>query len=249
MNHSLLLKIFHVLNHALLLLGVWILFSTGNYQYLWITLIIFAFAKIVGVNVGLHRYYSHRSFKTSKFFQYFIAFWSVIATVGSPFVYPSIHRYHHRHSDKDEDPHTPIKGKVKAFIGIWNVENIPWRTIIKDLVIIPHLRFVHEKYFLILITYIGMLLIIDPLLIIFAYALPACLCFWGSSSVNVLGHTWGYRNFDTGDNSRNNIVSSILSLGEGWHNNHHYSPYKWNTRIKWWEFDPPALIIKLIRYD
>ena len=249
MNHNLLLKVFHICNHLMLLLGGWLLYVGTNYSYLWISLVIFFFAKIIGVNVGLHRLYSHRSFKTYKPIEYFIAFWSVIATVGSPFVYPGIHRQHHRYSDVAGDPHSPKDNKIKTFIGIWNINEIQWFTIIKDLLRQPHLRFIHKHYFTLLIAYMVVLFFIDPNLVIFAYAIPACLCFWGSSSVNVLAHTWGYRSFNTKDNSTNNVLSSIMSLGEGWHNNHHYMPSNWNTQVKWWEIDPPACVIRLIKHD
>lgn len=249
MNHSFLLRVFHIANHLMLLLGVYILYTTAAYNYLWCTLAVFVCAKIIGVNVGLHRLYSHKSFKTSKFFEYVIAFWSVIATVGSPFVYPGIHRQHHKFSDKAGDPHSPASGKVKSFVGVWNIKDIQWLTIIKDLLRQPYLRFIHTYYFQLLIAYMLLLLAVDPNLVLFAYAVPACLCFWGSSSVNVFAHTWGYRTFDTNDHSTNNVISSVMSLGEGWHNNHHYAPSNWNTRIKWWELDPPAIVIRLIKHD
>ena len=249
MNHNLLLKIFHIANHLMLIIGLCVLYNTTAYEYLWYTLTVFIFAKLVGVNVGLHRLYSHRSFKTSKLAEYFIAVCSVIATIGSPFIYAGIHRHHHRHSDNDDDPHSPKHGKFKSFFGLWNTKNIQWISSIKDLLRQPYLRFIHNYYFGLLIVYILFLLILDPNLVLFAYAIPACLCYWGSSSVNVFAHTWGYRTFQTSDNSTNNVVSSVMSLGEGWHNNHHHMPSNWNTRIKWWEIDPPALIIKLIKHD
>jgi stearoyl-CoA desaturase (delta-9 desaturase) len=247
MNHNVLLKTFHIANHLVLLVGIYILYNSAEYHYLWYTAIVFALAKIIGVNIGLHRFYSHRSFKTSKFFEYIIAFCSVIATVGSPFIYPGIHRQHHKHSDTDKDPHSPKNNKIKSFVGIWNTKDIQWISIIKDLLRQPFLRFIHSYYFILIVFYILILLLIDAKLAIFAYAIPACLCFWGSSSVNVFAHTWGYQTFTTNDNSTNNIFSSILSLGEGWHNNHHYKPANWNTQVKWWEFDPPAIIIRLIK--
>jgi fatty-acid desaturase len=248
-NHNFLLKVFHIVNHLMLLIGLWLLVNDQEFYYLWFTIVVFAFSKIVGVNVGLHRFYSHRSFKTYKPVEYFMAFCSVIATVGSPFVYPGVHRQHHRYSDKQGDPHRPEDGKIKSFIGIWKTQDIQWISIIKDLLKQPYLRFVHNYYFIILGVYMLVLLAVDPKLVLFAYAIPACLCFWGSSSVNVFAHTWGYRNFETNDNSTNNFLSSVLSLGEGWHNNHHHMPSNWNTQTKWWEIDPPAMIIRLIKND
>jgi stearoyl-CoA desaturase (delta-9 desaturase) len=70
------------------------------------------------------------------------------------------------------------------------------------------------------------------------------VCFHGAQAIGVLPHIWGYRNHNVNDKSRNNWLASVLALGEGWHNNHHANPGRWWQGEKWWEFDPPAFMIK-----
>ena len=92
-----------------------------------------------------------------------------------------------------------------------------------------------------------LLTFIDPISIIYAYSIPTVLIYHSASIVNVLGHMHGYRNFETQDKSTNSWLASILTLGDGWHNNHHSNPRAWSLHHNWWEFDVAAIVIKVIR--
>ena len=108
----------------------------------------------------------------------------------------------------------------------------------------PQLKFVHNNYFLISFFIILILAVIDIRLAGFIYALPAVGCFHGAQAIGVLPHLWGYRTYEVNDLSHNNWLASILSLGEGWHNNHHANPGRWWQGEEWWEIDPPGFMIK-----
>jgi fatty-acid desaturase len=105
----------------------------------------------------------------------------------------------------------------------------------------------HKYYFEIIVAYCLLLALIDPWLIIFAYCLPACLCLHSSSAIIVIAHRHGYRSHEISDQSRNSWIANIITMGEGWHNNHHAKPYKWSNWERWWEWDIPAVIIRIIK--
>jgi fatty-acid desaturase len=247
LNTSIKFKILHSTTHLLSLFGaIWVL-MTGNYQWLIPSLIMFLYAGIFGINISLHRYYSHRSFKTGKLRDLFLLFSSFFPMVGSPAMWSSLHVYHHIHSDTDKDPHSPNRSnKFKIWFALWPPVNIPlsiFRRFVKD----KKMMFLHKHYFLLIACYALLLLAIDWRLLVFVFAIPAVGCFHGASAIAVIPHLtlWGsYRTHNTNDSSRNSIIAWIFSLGEGWHNNHHNSPRNYRSGEKWWEIDHSAFIIK-----
>jgi stearoyl-CoA desaturase (delta-9 desaturase) len=85
-------------------------------------------------------------------------------------------------------------------------------------------------------------------MVIYVFAIPACLCLHSTSAIIVIAHKHGYRSYpDVKDQSRNSWIANLITLGEGWHNTHHAKPYAWNNQERWWEFDIPAYIIRLIK--
>lgn len=237
-------RILHISNHIIAVIAIYM--AIQNQQYFWFILGLLAFlwTGIVGVNVALHRYFSHRSFKTTQFKERLLLWSSVFTSLGSPAMWCSVHRLHHATSDTDKDPHNPkIQGNIKTWLGIWKPITIPKRFIVPFLKS-DELKFVHNNYFLINFTILLFLCSIDVQLAGFLYALPAIGCFHGAQAIGVLPHLWGYRRYNTNDESKNNWLASILALGEGWHNNHHANPGRWWQGEKWWEIDPPAFMIK-----
>lgn len=236
-------RILHVVNHIVAFMACIIAVNESQYFWFLIGLTAFLWTGIVGVNVSLHRYYSHRSFKTTKFKELILLLSSITTSLGSPAMWCSVHRMHHTHSDTDKDPHNPINGSLKTWLGFWPKKSISKRFIVPFLST-PILRFVHSNYFLINFSILFGLCLIDIKLAGFVYALPAIGCFHGAQSIGVLPHKWGYRTYQTNDLSKNNWLASVLALGEGWHNNHHANPGRWWQGEKWWEFDPPAFMIR-----
>jgi stearoyl-CoA desaturase (delta-9 desaturase) len=250
MSHNQLVRSLQVLNHILLLSGLIIVFYTGQYYYLLISLLTYWFIGVFGINIGMHRLISHRSFKTHPLIEKALALISVLTTVGSPLAWTAIHRQHHRKTETDEDPHSPIYlGNFKAWFGFWGYKKIDLK-LVRDIRTDSYHRFLHKKYFWIILTYCLILFLINPLLVIFAYSIPACFCLHSTSAIIVIAHRHGYKTYDLKkDQSRNSWIASLITLGEGWHNNHHAKPYNWKSGEKWWEFDLPAFFIRLIKVD
>jgi fatty-acid desaturase len=237
-------KILHIINHLVALFGIYLAISGQDYFWFLIGMLCFLWTGIVGVNVALHRYYSHVAFKTTAFKEKILLWSSVFTSLGSPAMWCSVHRMHHSHSDTDQDPHNPRKyGIFKTWFTLWPHKAIPKRffaPFIKD----RSMKFVHDYYFTINFTLLIVLALIDVRLAAFAYCLPAIGCFHGAAAIGVIPHYWGYRRYSVSDMSHNNYLAAILSLGEGWHNNHHANPGRWWQGETWWEIDPPAFMIK-----
>ena len=95
------------MNHLVVILGLYYIVSNGDSQWLWLALACFLWTGIVGVNVSLHRYYSHKSFKTTSWKERILLWSSIPTSLGSPAMWCSVHRMHHSYSDTDRDPHNP----------------------------------------------------------------------------------------------------------------------------------------------
>lgn len=229
------------------MVGGWFVYSTSNYHYLVVSLLVYWFIGVLGINIGMHRLASHRSFRTHLWIEKLLLLISVITTVGSPLAWVALHRQHHKCAEQEGDPHSPYRlGKFRAWFGLWDKVILDPR-LIKDIRKDKFQKFLHKYYLLVLVIYAIALLLIDPWLIVFAYAIPACLCLHSTSAIIVIAHSHGYKTFECNDESRNSWIASIITLGEGWHNNHHANPRDWNNQYKWWEFDVTAWIIRLIK--
>lgn len=246
-DFNLRIRTLQLVNHVLMIYGIiavalgwitpWYLLA-GFLTYLWFG--------TIGVCVGLHRYFSHRSFKTSKFWHVFLALSGTLTTVGSVIGWVGLHRYHHLNTDTDEDPHDPRRiGILRAWFYFWKPSKFTKkyiRTELQD----PVLVFMHRHYFKIIFAYIALLAVINPWLVIWCYCLPACGAYHGISAVTVIGHMHGYKSQDVNDQSRNSWIACLLSCGEGWHNNHHARAGSHRQGFEWWELDPPAWVIENI---
>jgi fatty-acid desaturase len=224
--------------------------STEMWGWLGASWIAYLITGIMGINVGMHRWLSHGAFKTYRPVEWFMMFCGVVTTTGSPIAWSVVHRLHHKFSDGENDPHSPVRlGWWKAWFGVWNISGFKYASsvtygISKD----PMLRFFHDNYNKVLLLWV---LILFGLFgwegVAFLYCIPAVLSLHSANGIIVIPHFHGYRLFDTPDSSRNSWIANIVTMGEGWHNTHHAHPTRWNTRINWWEWDLPAQIIKLIR--
>ncbi len=232
--------------HVLGLLGAAYFVYTGMYMYLAVAVLWGMFLVLVLHEVAMHRYFSHNSFKTNKFWHVFLCLTVPLLNAGSPISYAIHHRAHHAHSDTDLDVHAPG-------LGFWNVAMVRWNyqgvnlkcfTNLKD----PWIIAAHRWYFLIIAAFCGIMLMIDPLLL-FAYGISCIYTRICAVSTNYFCHIalpyFNYRNFDTKDRSYNNLLNGWL-VG-GWHNNHHANPSSCTQKVHWWEWDTPALVIRMIK--
>ena len=225
----------------------------GPSNYLWVSLAVYFWFASIGNSVGQHRYFAHKTFKTSKFWERVLILSATLASVSSVFGYIVTHREHHKHTDDALDPHSPHHMSTwrswtldLTDTGRWDLRNA------KDWIKNKDVMNAHKYFFAFILLYIALLSILDPMLIIYAYLVPASLCVWATGAFNTWGHghglrSLGYRTWDTQDKSVNHHLVNLITFGEGWHNNHHRNPGAWHQGEKWWEWDLNAWIIRLIK--
>jgi fatty-acid desaturase len=218
---------------------------------LWLFIISFLFLKIIsnlGNEIGLHRLWTHKSFKTSKIKEYLLHICSVPLLAGSSIVYAGVHRQHHAFSDTDQDPHD-TSSLLKLFFYIRKNKDYSINPkIVSDLIKDPLHKWLHKNYFRInLLLLIGCLIIIGPIYTGYFLSFIVIYNFLIIGLTNYLGHKpdWGVRNFDTNDKSSNNHFLQILTLNHhGLHHNHHKNPGSYSNAILSHEKDPIAWIIE-----
>jgi len=213
--------------HAVAWLGtaLYLMFFNFTWTNFWQLLIGWIIIEGLGVAVGLHRYVSHKSVELRPGIKPILLWISCLSLQGSPLGWAAVHRgSHHRYSDTEKDAHTPTKGWWYAWHGWlhdWDKYFNPKYAI--DLVRDPMLVWIAKNYnYIILVTYIIAGLISWELLL-FGFIVPAALSLYMESNINIFCHapTYGYRNFDTKDQSRNVSLLAWITWGQGWHNNHH----------------------------
>lgn len=214
----------------------------------------------VGIALCFHRLLTHRSFKTPKWFRYFLTILGTMAWQGGPIRWVGIHRIHHKESDTDNDPHTPKHGFAWAHV-FWLFYRDKEgqdaygaaKDLVKDrgLVLIDCFFWVPQAFLTVLLFGGGMVVGgLEEALSLVAWGIGVRTVFVYHSTwfVNSASHTWGYRNPKAYDNSRNLWWVALLSGGEGWHSNHHVQPSSAAHGMKWWEFDPTFLTIRLLSF-
>jgi stearoyl-CoA desaturase (delta-9 desaturase) len=247
MNHTRIIRSLQLITHLIAIYGIWHLVINGMNNYFYISIFLYYFLGIFGFNIGYHRLLSHRSFKTSKLIEYVLSVLGTLTAMGSTIAWVAVHRQHHKYSDKPGDPHSPhLLGGLRTWLGFWgNIKISP--AFIKDIRKDKFHKFLHKNYLTIHLSWLLLLFIVDPLLIVFVYAIPAVLIFHAVGAFDVLTHLHGYRTYDTADKSHNSWLANLVTPGEGWHNNHHANSGAWKSGEKWWEFDPPSWVIWLIK--
>lgn len=247
-THNLSVRTLQIVNHLLSVIGIFYIVYTAQWHWLLLALLTYWFIGVFGINIGLHRLLSHRSFKTYSWFERFVSVVGVITTVGSPLAWVAIHRQHHRAAETPQDPHSPYQiGNFRAWFGIWPKITLDTK-LVRDLRQDKFQRVLHRHYVWIIVGYTLALFVAGgPLAVIFGYCVPASLCLHSSSAIIVIAHRHGYKTHQCRDESRNSWIANIITLGEGWHNNHHARPWAWSNWERWWEWDVPAVIIWAVK--
>lgn len=247
--------------HRLLLLSVWLsipvaiwyCIKVDDWTLFVVSYIIAQFNKLIGHNIACHRYFSHRSFKTTKFKHVLLSVWPILLASKSPITYAMNHRHHHLYADTSKDTHSPVTDFWNTITGAWEFRGYQWfeeRDVafgVKDLIRDPTLKFIERNYFKIWSFIAITTLLIDWRLFLFGVLLPAGhFHLMANTVVNTMAHLkvpGSYRTYNTPDNSQNNQVIAWLSLGEGFHNNHHADPSKYDQGYGKNEFDICAWVI------
>lgn len=202
----------------------------------------------IGVSMMLHRYYSHRSFEfKSNILKYICTWFAIVAGRGSTLGWVYVHRTHHKFADTIQDPHDPTTVNWKIFFPhLLKYGDTINKRLIVDLLSKMHIN-INKYYMLFIILWSILLFMISPEVLYFFYVVPFMLSYVALDLFVFLSHTYGYRNFETKDTSKNNWFISLILWGEGWHNNHHRHPGLYNMQVKWWEFDLLGNVISLVK--
>jgi len=210
-----------------------------------------------------HRYFSHRSFKTSRPWQFIFGLLGASAVQRGPLWWAAHHRYHHANSDQASDVHSPTQhGFWRSHMG-WFLSikgYAPDLRFVRDLLKFPELRWLDRFDILIPVALgLGMFLfgvLLSHLglktnglqMLVWGFFISTVVCWHATYTINSLSHLFGRQRYRTGDTSRNNWFLAILTLGEGWHNNHHYYPMAARQGFYWWEYDVTFYLLKLMSW-
>jgi stearoyl-CoA desaturase (delta-9 desaturase) len=199
------------------------------------------------VTVGYHRYFSHRSFRTSRVFQFLLALAAVSCGQKGVLWWAAHHRNHHRHSDDELDVHSPRRGFWWSHVGWILSHDLPPPDLgtVKDLSRYPELRWLERLWALPPLAYALVLFALGGrFAVVWGFFVCQVLLWHGSFTINSLGHVIGTRRFATGDDSRNHWLLALITSGEGWHNNHHQRPGSARQGMLWWEIDVSYYVLR-----
>jgi stearoyl-CoA desaturase (delta-9 desaturase) len=221
-----------------------------------------AVLQIFGITAGYHRLLSHRAFRTTRFFQFILTLLGVLAAQNGPLWWVGHHRHHHKHADGEGDVHSPRANFFWSHMGwLFSTKCLQVRThLVADLARLAEMRFLEKHYYLVVLGYAALLYgageiwwhmdpgaSVDGLqLVVWGSIASTVFAYHAIWSANSVCHRFGTRRFPTQDESRNNLLVTLLTLGDGWHHNHHYCPYSARHGFRWWEIDINYGILRLL---
>ena len=179
----------------------------------------------LGMAICFHRAIAHRAFKLPRPIEYLFTVFGALGGTGSSIAWVAVHRTHHAHPDTEDDPHAPGRFGWRLLLSVYEQDQDWWR--VRDLFRDRFHWALHRHYALIVLAWALALAAIDLRAMLFVFLIPAAAQITVTNLSTILGHRHGYRNFDTRDESTNNALLTVLTWGEGWHNNHHARPRRW----------------------
>ncbi|MGB8225034.1 MAG: acyl-CoA desaturase [Polyangiales bacterium] len=236
-----------VLSHLAVLGAFW---SGVTWQSV-VLCFVLLFVRVWGVTAGYHRYFSHRTYKTSRAFQFVLAVLAQSSSQKGVLWWAAHHRVHHKLSDQPGDVHSPVQnGFIYSHVG-WifdDTEETRWDKI-GDFAKYPELRWLN-KYWAVppAALAIACFLIAGWPGLFIGFFLSTVLLWHNTFLINSLTHIWGKKRFETSDESRNNMLTALLTLGEGWHNNHHHYQSSCRNGFYWWEVDVTYYVLKMLSW-
>lgn len=238
--------LFHVGAVAALFMFSWPVF--------WISLALYWMTICFGISLGYHRLHTHRSYKIAKPIEYFFALCGALTLEGGPIFWVATHRIHHQKSDQPGDPHSPRDGAWWAHMG-WilfgeaNHNNTKMMSkYAPDLARDPFYVWLNNWHWVPMVILGAILYAFGGLpLFMWGIFLRVTLGLHATWLVNSATHMFGYRNFETRDDSRNSWWVALLTFGEGWHNNHHAHPTSARHGLAWYEIDFSWMQIYVLR--
>jgi len=221
--------------------------------------------RMFAITAGFHRLFAHRTYRTSRIFQFLMAFTGTASYQKGPLWWSAHHRRHHLHADTAKDLHSPLTHTLwRSHVGWFlsrNSQVTEWK-LITNLSKYRDLRFLDRFYslppiLLAVATFLSGLALqrYAPGLgtsgwqmLVWGFFISTVLLYHGTFTVNSLAHVFGTRRFATEDNSRNNFFVALITLGEGWHNNHHHYPTSERQGFFWWEYDVSHYTLKALSW-
>lgn len=228
-----------------------------------ITCVALYLVRMFGITAFYHRYFSHRTFRTGRVMQFVGALLGAAAVQRGPLWWAAHHRQHHRHSDSPRDAHSPRQhGFWWAHIG-WIASRRHYETDLKqvpDLAKFRELRWLDRHDLAVPFALLVLLLLVGAALAewapslgtdalqmgVWGFSISTTLLFHATATINSLSHVFGRRVWPTVDDSRNSMLLALLTLGEGWHNNHHWAPGTVRQGFRWWEIDVSFYVLRLL---
>jgi stearoyl-CoA desaturase (delta-9 desaturase) len=213
--------------------------------------VVLYWTRVFFITGGYHRYFSHRSYKLARVPQFLMAFGGITCAQKGPLWWASHHREHHRYSDTDRDPHSPQKGFWWSHVGWIMCDEYGGynHEIIRDFEKYPEIKWLNDH------DWIGpwMLAVASWLIagwsgLVVGFFGSTVLLWHSTFLVNSLSHISGRRRYVTSDTSRNNPLVAFLTMGEGWHNNHHHYPSCARQGFYWWEFDATYYVLRVLSW-
>jgi len=240
-------------------------FAVGfSWFALWTAVLLYAL-RMFAITGFYHRYFSHRSFKTSRPVQFLFALIGTSSVQRGPLWWAAHHRSHHRHADTEHDVHSPVtRSFFWSHMG-WFLTRAGFATDasrIPDLLRFPELRWLDRFDVLVAIALaaglFGLGVYLEhaqpalgtngPQLLVWGFFLSTVVLFHATVSINSLAHRFGSRRYATADHSRNNALLALVTFGEGWHNNHHHFPASARQGFFWWEVDLTWYALKVMSW-
>jgi len=207
--------------------------------------------RMFGITAGFHRYFSHRSFKTSRAFQFVLALLGTLSVQKGVLWWAAHHRHHHRHSDQDDDVHSPRRGFFWSHVGwvLCTKYNSTEFGSIKDFAAYPELRWLNRYHLVVVVGFAAALFWLGGWTgLLWGFFVSTVLLWHGTYTINSLAHVFGRRRYATPDDSRNSLLLALLTFGEGWHNNHHHFPASARQGFYWWEIDISFTVLRLLSW-
>ncbi len=225
-----------------------------HWQAILVALLLHWFTCSIGICMCYHRSLSHQSLKLRGPAKFLGLYAASICGEGSPLTWSAVHRIHHGQSDQEGDPHSPLDGKWWSHL-LWlfvrqpeEIRQAMYDRYVPDLQRDRMVMFFEKTWFFWTLGTAAILYAVGgwPMLL-WACCFRMVVAYHSTWFVNSATHLWGYRNYETTDQSRNLWWVAVLAYGEGWHNNHHAHPHTARAGHRWWEFDATWQAIKLLR--
>ena len=209
------------------------------------------FLRAIGLTLAYHRYFAHRAFQMNRAARFAWTWIAASAMQKGPLWWAGHHVNHHRYADRDGDPHSPmVSGLYYAHIG-WFLNDAKHdrleatNPVIRDFSKAPEIAFI-DRYFAVPPLVLAAVLYLAGGMpwLIWGFCLPTMTLAHATFAINTVNHLWGTRRFETFDESRNNPVTALFAVGEGWHNNHHRYQRAARNGFYWWEVDLTWYVIR-----